>query len=147
MKKILNYHVLGVPVVGTIVGSFLLVSTMFMWYGSFFVGRFHPLMGIVEAQVTTETLGFWYVLGFAFAAIQGLGISLVLKWRGWPKVLVSAQTGFLLALLLGCMVFTYELVILPKHSIDLFLINASGLLVAWTLCAAGIGLLRPTTSA
>lgn len=87
----------GLPVIGTLVGSFLLLSTMFMWYGSFFRDSFQPLMGITEEMVDAESLGIWYAMGFVFAAIQGIGLATVLKWRNWPGVAASARTGAIAA--------------------------------------------------
>ncbi|MEM1053832.1 MAG: hypothetical protein AAGI28_17245 [Pseudomonadota bacterium] len=143
MNTILNFRVLGLPVVATSVGSFLVLATMFMWYGGFFVERFHPLMGIVEEQVTTEALGIWYHIGIAFTTMQGIGMAKLLQWRGWPGVLGAAETGATAALMLGCPVFGYRLVILPEHSVELFFINTSGLMTAWTLAAVSISALMP----
>lgn len=144
MRRVLRYQILGIPVIPTLVGSFILLSTMFMWYGSFFRDTFQSLVGITEEQVSAESLGIWYPMGFLFAGIQGIGIATLLKWRGWPRLVIAVRTGAIAALLLGAMVFTYPLVILPAHSITLFLINASGLLVAWTLAAVTISLLLPS---
>ena len=119
---------------------------MFMWYGSFFRDTFQLLMNITEDQVDVESLGIWYPMGFLFAAIQGIGIATLLKWRRWPNPLVSGNTEATTALFLGSMVFTYPLVILPTHSVTLFLINASGLIVAWTLAAITISLLLSRTA-
>ena len=146
MRKAFSYKILGIPVIPTAVGSFILLSTMFMWYGSFFKDLFQPLMGITEEQVDAESLGIWYPMGFLFCGIQGIGIATLLKWRGWPNPLIAARTGATAAILLGAMVFTYPLVILPAHSITLFLINASGLIVAWTLAAVTISLLLPRST-
>ena len=145
MRKALSYKFFGIPVIPTAVGSFMLLSTMFLWYGAVFRDPFQFLMGITEDQVDAESLGFWYPMGFLFAAIQGIGIAILLKWRGWPNLLVAGRTGLIASLFLGAMVFTYPLVILPSHSIPLFLINASGLIVAWTLAAVTISLLLPRT--
>ena len=141
MRRVLGFQICGIPVIGTAVGSFLLLSTMFIWYGGFFRDTFQLLMGVTEDQIDAESLGIWYPMGVLFCVIQGIGIATVLKWRGWPNVLVAGRTGATVALLLGAMVFTYSLVILPEHSIMLFLINASGLIVAWTLAAVAISLL------
>ena len=143
LKKALNFKICSIPVIGTAVGSFLLLSTMFMWYGSFFRDTFQALMSITEEMVDAESLGIWYPIGVLCCVIQGIGIATILKWRGWPNVLKAAQTGATVALLLGTMVFAYHLIILPEHSITLFLINASGLVVAWTLAAMAISLLYP----
>lgn len=141
IRKILAYKICNIPLIGTALWSFLWLSTMFMWYGGFFVERFHPLMGIVEAQVTTEALGIWYAMGFVFAAIQGIGIAVVLKWRWWPNIIHSALTWAMLGIFFGMTVFSYRLVILPEHSIELFLINTSGIITAWTLAALTMRLL------
>lgn len=141
VKNILSYKVLGLPLVGTIVGSFIILSTMFMWFGGFFVERFQPLMGVTEDQVDTESLGIWYHIGIALTVMQGIGIAVLLKWRGFPKVVVAAETGAIAALMLGSTVFGFRLVIRPEHSIELFLINSSGLLLAWTLAAVAISFL------
>ncbi|MEM9009396.1 MAG: hypothetical protein AAGE59_38585 [Cyanobacteria bacterium P01_F01_bin.86] len=141
VRKVFSVTIFGIPVMGTAVGSFLLLSTMFIWYGGLFVHTFQPLMGITEEQVDAESLGIWYPMGFLFCAVQGIGIATILKWREWPNILEAGRTGAIVALLLGAMVFTYPLVILPEHSIVLFLINASGLVVAWTLAAVAISLL------
>ncbi|MEM9573240.1 MAG: hypothetical protein AAF996_17370 [Pseudomonadota bacterium] len=143
MQAILNIRLFGVPIIATAIGSFILLSTMFMWYGGFFVDRFQPLMGIVEDDVDADSLGIWYPMGFVFCTIQGIGIANALKWRGWPGILTSAATGAQLGLFLGAMVFSYGLTILPDHNIELFLINASGIITAWTLCAVTMSLLRP----
>lgn len=143
MNNILNVRLLGFPLVATCVGCFLVLATMFMWYGGFFVERFHPLMGIVEEQVTAEALGIWYPIGIAFTVMQGIGLAKLLQWRGWPGILAAAETGAVAALMLGCPVFGYRLVILPEHSVELFLINTSGLITAYTLAAVSISALTP----
>ena len=103
-------------------------------------------MGITEEQFDAESLGIWYPMGSLFCGIQGIGIATLLKWRRWPNFLVAARTGATVAILLGAMVFSNPLVILPTHSITLFLINASGLIVAWTLAAVTISLLLPRSA-
>ena len=141
IRRALSFQVFDIPVIGTIVGSFLLMSTLWMWWGAFFRDTFQLLMGVTEDQIDAESLGIWYPMGVLFCLIQGIGIATVLKWRGWPNVLIAGRTGATVALLLGAMVFTYSLVILPEYSITLFLINASSLIVAWTLAAMAISLL------
>lgn len=141
-KAVFSHEIAGIPVLATLIGSFMLMSTMFMWYGSFFVDLFHPLMGITEADVTAEELGLWYPIGIVLTMAQGLGVALLLKWRGWPGLLDSAMTAVVVALLFGATTFSYPLVILPEHNVQLFLINVSGLLTAWVLCALIISALR-----
>lgn len=136
IRAVLRIKLFGTPVFATAAGSFLLLSTMWIWFGGLFVHAYQPLMGITEEQVSAESLGIWYPLGVLFCYVQGSGIATVLKWRNWPNVLNAAKTGATVALLLCAMVFTYPLVILPEHSITLFLINSSGLVIAWTLAAS-----------
>lgn len=143
IRNMLSFKIYGLPIVPTFIGSFLSMATMFMWYGSFFVHRFHPLMGIVEEQVTSAELGIWYPIGMALAMLQGVGIAILLKWRGWPNLWTAIKTGLTAGILFGAMVFSYPLVILPDHNIELFLINASGIITAWVLAAIAIILLRP----
>lgn len=146
MRKLLNLNILGIPIIAWSVGSFFLLATMFMWLGSFFVDNFHHQLGIIEEDVTAEALGYWYPLGYLFCAIQGLGIAIILKWRNWPGTMQSALTGLVVSTLLGAMVFTYPLTILPDHNVPLFLIYASGLIASWTFGAFMMGLLRPRYS-
>lgn len=143
MRKLLSVKLFGLPLLGTFIGSFVLLATMFMWLGSFFVDNFHHQLGIIEADVDAEALGYWYPLGFVFCALQGVGLALILKWRNWPNFVESAITGAFVAFLLGAMVFAYPLTIQPDHNVILFLIYAFGLIVSWTLGALTMGLLRP----
>lgn len=143
MRKILNLNILGIPIISWSVGSFFLLATMFMWLGSFFVDNFHHQLGIIEEDVTAEALGIWYPIGYVACAIQGLGIAIVLKWRNWPGVIQSAVTGLVVSVMLGAMVFSYQMIILPDHNVALFSIYASGLIASWTFGALIMGLLRP----
>ncbi|WP_067534439.1 DUF1761 family protein [Nocardia crassostreae] len=142
MRKILSFSVFGIPVVGFVAGGFLLLVTMFMWFAAVFRDTWQPLMGVTEADVDGESLGLWYPAGILLTVIQAIGVAVLLRWRGWPTPLRATTTVAAAATLLGATVYSYDLVILPAHSWTLFLINASGLVVAWTLCALTITLLR-----
>lgn len=143
IKKILSFHFYEIPVIATLVGGFISMATMFLWYGAFFVERYQPLMGIVEEQVTAVELGKWYPIGIFLAMLQGVGIAIILKWRTWPNVWKALETGIVIGVFFGALVFSFDMIILPDHNVELFWINASGIITAWTLAAITITLLRP----
>lgn len=142
-RTIFGFEVLGIPVLPTLIGSFLLMSTMFMWYGSFFKEGFYFGMGITEADVTAQALGLWYPIGLVLSMSQGIGVAILLKWRNWPGVVRSAATAITAAVFFAATTFSYRLVILPDHSHELFYINTSGIVTAFTLAAVAISGLRP----
>lgn len=142
MRKILSFSIFGIPVVGFVVGGFLLLVTMFMWFAAVFRDTWQPLMGVTEADVDGASLGLWYPAGILLTCVQAVGVAVLLRWRGWPGPLRAMGTVAGAGVLLGASVYAYDLVILPAHSWTLFLVNASGLIVAWTLCALTITVLR-----
>ena len=143
LQKIFGFQIGGLPVLPTLIGCFLLMSTMFLWYGSFFKETFYLGMGIVEEDVTAESLGLWYPIGLALSMSQGLGIAFILKWRNWPSMLETITTTVVVSVFIACTTFSYRLVILPDHNHDLFYVNASGIITAFMLCAVAITALRP----
>ena len=144
LRASLGFSIYGIPVLPTLIGSFLLMSTMFMWYGSFFKEGFYLGMGITEEDVTSEALGIWYPIGMVLSMAQGIGIAIVLKWRDWPGVLTSMATAVTVGVFFAALTFSYRLVILPDHSLELFFINASGMMTAFSLAAFAISALRPS---
>ncbi|MEM8776145.1 MAG: hypothetical protein AAGF53_13995 [Pseudomonadota bacterium] len=145
IKKALGYEVAGLPVLATFAGCFILMSTMFMWYGGFFKDAFYFGMGITEDDVTAEALGLWYPIGMILSMSQGLGVAIILKWRNWPSF-VEAITTALVAGFIATTTFSYRLIILPDHNHDLFYVNASGIITAFVLAAVVITALRPRKS-
>lgn len=143
LRTTFGFEILGIPVLPTLIGSFLLMSTMFMWYGSFFKEGFYLGMGITEEHVTAQALGIWYPIGLVLSMSQGIGIAILLMWRNWPGIISSALTAFAAALFFAVTTFSYRLVILPDHNHELFYINASGIITAFTLAAVTISALRP----
>lgn len=142
IKKTFGYEVVGLPVLATLAGCFILMSTMFMWYGGFFKDAFYFGMGITEDDVTAEALGLWYPIGMILSMSQGLGVAILLKWRNWPSF-VEAITTALVAGFIAATTFSYRLIVLPDHNHDLFYVNASGIITAFILCAVVITSLRP----
>ena len=146
IQKILGFKILELPVVPTFIGSFVLMANMFMWYGSYFVDQFHPLMGIVEEDVTAAALGWWYPIGMILSMSQGLGIAILLKWRNWPGYIASVTTAFTAGVFFGAITFSYPLIILPDHNHALFYINASGIITSFAMAAITITFLRKRVS-
>lgn len=144
LRNSFGFEILGIPVLPTLIGSFLFMSTMFMWYGGFFKDTFYLGMGITEEDVTAEALGLWYPIGLVMSMMQGIGIALVLKWRNWPPMLETIKTAVATSFFFAVLTFNYRLVILPDHNHDLFYINASGIMTAFLLCAVTISVLRPS---
>ncbi|MEM9331776.1 MAG: DUF1761 domain-containing protein [Pseudomonadota bacterium] len=142
MKSIFRFDILGIPVLPTLAGGFVLMSTMFLWFGGVFVDRFQPLMGITEADVTATALGWWYPIGIALSMSQGLGLAILLKWQNWPTVKGAINTAFVASTFFGVTTFGYRLVIFPERSLELFFINVSGIIVAFLFAAITISLLR-----
>lgn len=145
LRKIFGYEAAGLPALPTLIGSFLLMSTMFLWYGSFFKETFYFGMGITEEDVTAEALGLWYPIGLVLSMAQGIGIAIILKWRNWPSILETIKTALVTSVFFATLTFNYRLVILPDHNHDLFYVNASGIITAFTLCAVAISATRPRT--
>ncbi|MGD1882635.1 MAG: hypothetical protein ACFB11_09990 [Paracoccaceae bacterium] len=142
-QRVFGFSLGGIPLLPTLVGSFLLMSTMFLWYGSFFKDAFYFGMGITEDDVTAEALQLWYPIGLVLSMSQGIGLAIVLKWRNWPSMLQTVQTALVTSIFFASLTFSYRLVVLPDHNHELFYVNASGIITAFTLCAVAITALRP----
>ncbi|MEM6588938.1 MAG: hypothetical protein AAF641_10870 [Pseudomonadota bacterium] len=142
-RRVFGLELAGLPVMPTLLGSFLLMSTMFMWYGGFFKDIFYLGMGITEEEVTADALRWWYPIGLILSMSQGIGLAIVLKWRNWPPMLQTIQTALVTSVFFAALTFSYRLVILPDHNHNLFYVNASGIVTAFTICAIAICALRP----
>ena len=143
LQKTFGFQIGGLPVLPTFIGSFLLMSTMFLWYGSFFKETFYFGMGITEDDVTAEALGLWYPIGLVLSMMHGIGIAIILKWRHWPSMFEAVKTALVTSTFFATLTFGYRLVILPDHNQDLFYVNASGIITAFTICAVAIAATRP----
>ncbi|MEM9238861.1 MAG: hypothetical protein AAGB07_02695 [Pseudomonadota bacterium] len=142
-RRVFGLELAGLPVLPTLLGSFLLMSTMFMWYGGLFKDTFYFGMGITEEEVTADALRWWYPIGLILSMSQGIGLAIVLKWRNWPPMLQTIQTALMTSVFFAALTFGYRLVILPDHNHNLFFVNASGIVTAFTICAIAICVLRP----
>lgn len=75
---------------------------------------------------------------------QAIGIEILLKCLNWPGIITSAIAATTVGTFSAALTFSYRLVILPDHSHELFYINSTGTIAAFTLAAVAIAALRPS---
>ncbi|MEM7344621.1 MAG: DUF1761 domain-containing protein [Chloroflexota bacterium] len=130
MKKIMNFHLLGLPVVTLLIASFWLLIATWLWTGSLFNGVNFPslpswenLNGLTEEDFDNMSIS-WQLVGIFATVIQTVGLAILLKWRKISTYLAAAQTGLVASVAFSVPIVMYPLVFQPDHNVTLFLINA-----------------------
>lgn len=135
--------VAGLSLVAVAAASIAFYLVGFAWYGLLFSEAWMAAQGVTAEQAQQDPNGpIWMVGGFLITILQVLGIGLAIKWRGAASLPGAVTTAIVLWLLLALPFTLYAYLYLPAHNATLLMIDASHLLVGWTLAAAVLALLK-----
>ena len=130
MKKIMNFQLLGLPIVPIFISAFWLLIVTWLWTGSIFNGVNFPnlpawpeLNGLTDDDMASISVS-WQLVGVFAIVLQTLGLATLLKWRNVSTLATAVQTGLIASIAFSVPIVLYPLVFRPEHNVTLFLINA-----------------------
>lgn len=125
----------GYKVLGIILATVGFYAVGMIWYGFAFSDLWMAGQGVTEADYENNSPA-WMGLGVLLTLMQVIGISYILSWKGRPEMPDAVQSIGMLSVLLAAAFSMYALAYLPQHSVPLFLIDASHLILGWIIAAA-----------
>ena len=125
-----GYKILGIVLA---VVAFYLVG--FVWYGVLFTDLWMGESGFTDADFEGGSPA-WMGVGLLLTVVQVIGLTYILSWKGHPDTVGSVKAMGLLGLLIAAPFAAYALTYSPHHSIPLFLVDASHLIVGWCISGA-----------
>ncbi len=126
--------VFGIKLLPLILATLAFYLVGFLWYGVLFMDVWMAAAGHTEADFEGSSPG-WMAVGVLISLLTVIGIGKVLQWANVQSIGDAVQKTLLVWAAFGLTMALYGLAYTPAHSIDLFLIDASHLLVGWLLAA------------
>lgn len=124
----------GLNVLGVLVASLAFWVVGFVWYGIVFAEAWMVAEGVTEADAEGQS-PIWMLIGFIITVLQVIGIGLVMKWRNISDIGGAVMTGLTLWFFFALAFVTYAYAYLPAHNTELWMIDASHLLVGYLIGA------------
>ena len=134
----------GYKILGVILATIAFYLVGFLWYGVLFSELWMSESGFTEQDYANSSPA-WMGLGIVLTIVQVIGATLVLSWRGHPDLADSVKTMATMGLLFAAPFAAYALTYSPHHSIPLYLIDASHLIVGFCLTGAVLSMFRAST--
>lgn len=123
--------------VGILVASVLFYLVGFLWYGVLFMEAWMAANGLVADDAAGQS-PIYMLGGFLITVMQVVGLAIILKWRGVTGIADAVKAALLLWALLALPFTMYAYLYVPAHDATLLMIDASHLLVGWTVAAAAL---------
>lgn len=121
--------------IGIAIASVAFYFVGFLWYGLIFADAWMAAEGVSKEAAEAESPA-WMGVGFVITVMQAVGLAIVLKWKGVESLGDAAMTAVILWALFALPFTFYDYIYTPGHNATLLMIDASHLLVGWTVCAA-----------
>ncbi len=124
--------VFGIKLVPLIIATIAFYLVGFLWYGFIFMDMWMSAAGYTEADFDGSSPA-WMALGPLISLLTVIGIGKVLLWTNAQSIGDAIQKTLFIWVAFGLTLALYGLAYSPMHSVNLFLIDASHLLVGWLL--------------
>lgn len=121
-------------IVGILVATILFFGLGFLWYGVLFKQVWLDAKGLTKDQFDGQS-PLWMLGGPLIPLFVSIGMSKVMEWRGWPDTATALLTGLKLGIFFAIPMAAYELFYSLEHSLPLFLVDASHMVVGWLIVA------------
>lgn len=123
--------------IGIAIASVAFYIVGFLWYGLIFSDAWMAAEGVSKEAAEAESPA-WMGVGFVITVMQAVGLAIVLKWKGVESLGDAAMTAVILWALFALPFTLYDFIYTPGHNTTLLMIDASHLLVGWTVCAVAL---------
>jgi len=127
--------------VGIAIASIAFFFVGFLWYGLIFSDAWMAAKGVSKEAADSDNPA-WMAAGFVITVMQAVGLAIVLKWKGVENRADAAMTAVILWALFALPFTLYGYIYTPDRNATLLMIDASHLLVGWTVCAAVLSRFR-----
>ncbi len=127
-------NVFGIKLLPLILATAAFYFVGFLWYGVLFMDMWMSTAGYTEADFDGSSPA-WMVLGVLISLLTVIGIGKVLQWTNAQSIGDAVQKILIIWVAFGLTMALYGLAYTPAHSLNLFLIDASHLLIGWLLAA------------
>lgn len=124
----------GIKLVPLILATLAFYFIGFLWYGALFSNMWMAATGYAEADFEGDNPA-WMALGPVIALATVIVIGKAMQWASAASIGDAVQKTLILWAGFGLTMALYALTYTPAHSVTLFLIDASHLLVGWIVSA------------
>jgi len=125
----------GYKILGIVLATVAFYFVGFFWYGFIFSELWMAESHVTEAQAASGS-PLWMIVGIVLTAMQVVGLSYILNWRGRPDMGEAIKSIGIISLLIPVAFCMYALAYMPQHSMPLFLVDACHLILGWLVATA-----------
>ncbi len=134
--------IFGLNLAAVLAASVAFYFVGFLWYGLIFSDIWMAEMGIPASAMEEGQNPLWMVGGFVITVMQAVGIGLVLKWKSAANMNAAIMAALILWITIAVPFAAYGYLYGVAHSLTLFMIDASHLLVGWVVSAIILSLIK-----